>query len=104
MNAYTGGSDGLKKTFDVVGKHRNALFNEVCEKELDYERGDDFLQIGQINLAVVKHYFLNDVPRRSILAILYHTAFLFISAIFLPTVRWFISNQRMGELRPWRTM
>ncbi len=102
-NAYTGGSDGLKKTFAAASKHRNSLYNDVCEKELDYDRGDDFLQIGQLNLAVVRHILLHDVPRRSLLAIMYHTAFLFISATILPTVRWFVSNQRMGELRPWRS-
>ena len=102
-NAYTGGSDGLKKSFAETSKHRNSLYNEICERELDYERGDDFLQIGQLNLTAIKHYLLHDVPRRSLLAIIYHTGFLLVSAILLPAVRWFNSNVRMGELRPWKT-
>lgn len=102
-NSYTGGSDGLKKSFGDTSKHRNALYNDVCKQELDYDRGDDFLQIGQLNLAVIKHHFLHDVPRRSLLAIIYHTAFLLVSAILLPTTRWFNSNERMGELRPWKS-
>jgi len=55
-NAYTGGSDHLKKSFDDAAKHRVAVYNELCQRELDYERGDDFLQIGQYDLGVVRRY------------------------------------------------
>lgn len=49
-NSYTGGSDGLKKTWDEVPKHRDHRVNDLCRRELDYERGDDYLQIGRIDL------------------------------------------------------
>ena len=49
INAYTGGSDDLKKRFEDAPKHRNAAFNEVMQRELNYDRGDDFLQIGQVS-------------------------------------------------------
>jgi hypothetical protein len=55
-NAYTGGSDHLKKSFDDTAKHRVVAYNELCRRELDYERGDDFLQIGQYDLGVVRRY------------------------------------------------
>lgn len=55
-NAYTGGSDHLKKCFDDTAKHRVKAYNELCRRELDYERGDDFLQIGQYDLGVVRRY------------------------------------------------
>lgn len=102
-NAYTGGSDGLKKSFAQTGKHRSDLYNQFCERELDYGRGDDFLQVGQINLTVARDYLLHKVPRDSLLAVLYRAAFLFLSAAALPVIRWFISSRAMGELRPWKT-
>lgn len=55
-NAYTGGSDHLKKSFDDTAKHRVDAYNELCRRELDYERGDDFLQIGQYDFGVVRRY------------------------------------------------
>ena len=42
-NAYTGGSDELKKTFDIAAKHRDAIYNDLCATALDYSRGDDLL-------------------------------------------------------------
>ena len=35
-DAYTGGSDNLKKSFAEAPKHRAPLYNEMCERELDY--------------------------------------------------------------------
>jgi hypothetical protein len=64
-NAYTGGSDHLKKSFDAAAKHRDERYNEMCRRELDYERGDDFLQIGQYDLGVVRRYLLRDRPEKA---------------------------------------
>ena len=50
LNAYTGGSEELKKSFDAAPKHRDDAYNAMCADELDYARGDDFLQTGQINM------------------------------------------------------
>jgi hypothetical protein len=49
-NAYTGGSDHLKKPFSHAARHREDEYNEICRRELDYDRGDDFLQIGQLTV------------------------------------------------------
>lgn len=49
-NAYTGGSDSLKKTFGQAPRHRSEHFNDACARELNYERGDDFLQIGRMSV------------------------------------------------------
>ncbi len=51
-NAYTGGSDELKKTFVESPKHRNATVNEFCQTKLNYDRGDDVLQLGKLNFDV----------------------------------------------------
>ncbi|MEZ4417210.1 MAG: hypothetical protein R3E10_15760 [Gemmatimonadota bacterium] len=49
-NAYTGGSDGLKKPFSACAAHRDSTVNHYCQEHLDYERGDDFLQVGSLSL------------------------------------------------------
>lgn len=48
-NAYTGGSAGLRKTYAAAPKHRAERYNEMCLRQLDYARGDDFLQIGRVS-------------------------------------------------------
>jgi hypothetical protein len=65
-NAYTGGSDNLKKSFDNATKHRIDGYNDLCRRELDYDRGDDFLQIGQYDLGVVRRYLRRNVRREAV--------------------------------------
>lgn len=52
-NAYTGGSDELKKSYEHAGKHRDPRINRLCRDLLDYDRGDDLLQVGRLTLGVV---------------------------------------------------
>src|SRR4029077_4796747 len=40
-DAYTGGSDALKKSYDIAPKHRDEQYNAFCARELDYGRGGD---------------------------------------------------------------
>jgi hypothetical protein len=49
-NAYTGGSDDLKKSYEEAGKHRDPRINRLCQELLDYDRGDDLLQVGALTL------------------------------------------------------
>lgn len=56
-NAYTGGSDSLKKSFEECSKFRDPRVNEVCKDTLDYERGDDYLQLGLLTPSVVRQFF-----------------------------------------------
>ena len=48
QNSYTGGSEGLKKTLDQCRKHRDPRVNDLCTARLDYQRGDDLLQVGRV--------------------------------------------------------
>lgn len=66
-NAYTGGSDHLKKSFESTAKHRDAQYNERCMAELDYARGDDFLQVGQLTVSAVARCWFRSLARFSIL-------------------------------------
>lgn len=99
-DAYTGGSDDLKKTFDEAPKHRNAAFNAFCEAQLDYERGDDVLQLGLMDLAAVRRYLLRDVPKGKVAGLVITAGIMAMARVVLPMVHWFDTRQDWGILRP----
>ena len=99
-NAYTGGSDALKKTFDSAPKHRSASYNDFCARELDYGRGDDVLQLGRIDLAGARRYLLSEVPHGSLPALLAASAMLALQRLVLPVVYWMDDSRAFGTLRP----
>ena len=45
-NAYTGGSDELKKRLEECPDHRDPRYTAWCRDLLDYGRGDDVVQVG----------------------------------------------------------
>jgi hypothetical protein len=100
-NAYTGGSDELKKTFDESAKHRVETYNEFCQKELDYGRGDDVLQIGQMNFQAARTYLADTVPRGSLAALAVTGAAATLQRLVLPVVHWADSTRQWNVLRPW---
>jgi hypothetical protein len=100
QNAYTGGSDDLKKTFAAAAKHRQDKYNQLCQTMLDYERGDDFLQIGQVNLAAAQKYAFAEVPRASLPGLVLSGAFLGLQALLLPLLHWLDARRPWGSLRP----
>jgi hypothetical protein len=99
-DAYTGGSDVLKKSFDVAAKHRDEQYNAFCSRELDYARGDDFLQIGRIDLTAARKYLLSEVPAGSMPALLATSAVLALQRLVLPVMHWMDDNSAFGILRP----
>jgi hypothetical protein len=101
-DSYRGGSDHLKKRFEDAPHHREAVYNDYCAAELDYARGDDVLQIGQMNLGAARRYLLQDVPRHSLPAILGAAAFLMVQRVTLPLLYWLTPGRQWGRLRPWR--
>jgi hypothetical protein len=101
-NAYTGGSDALKKTFEVAPKHRNELYNAFCARELDYARGDDVLQLGRIDLAGARRYLLSEVPHGSLPALLATIGILALQRLVLPVIYWMDDTRAFGTLRPRR--
>lgn len=103
MDAYTGGSDDLKKTFAQAARHRQEKYNTMCEAELDYARGDDFLQIGQVNMAAAQKYAFAEVPRGSLPGVALSGAFLALQALLLPLLHWLDAKQPWGTLRPARS-
>ena len=95
-NSYTGGSDAMKKPFEAASKHRDDTVNAFCQTTLDYERGDDFLQIGQIDLPTVRAYFLREVPAGSRTSVLMVGAFAVLQNWIAPVVAW------LDVKRTWR--
>jgi hypothetical protein len=57
FDSYTGGSDNLKKTFEEAPKYRNEAVNAFCKAHLDYNRGDDFVQIGRLSRNLIHTFF-----------------------------------------------
>lgn len=73
-NAYTGGSDNLKKRYFEAPKYHDPAVNEWCRRELDYERGDDFLQLARFTPGVAWACARSFVLRSSLAAPVLHGA------------------------------
>lgn len=99
-NAYTGGSDNLKKTFAVAAKHRHADYNAYCERELDYARGDDVLQIGALDLAAGQRFLSRSVPRSALPQLAVQAAVVLAGAVLAPLIQWLDPARPYNRLRP----
>jgi hypothetical protein len=100
-NAYTGGSDHLKKKFEQAQAHRKSHYNEFCRNNLNYDRGDDFLQLGKMDLTATQTYLTRSVPAKSIVAVATSLIVVGIQGLLLPVVSWFDYRRHQGEIRPW---
>jgi hypothetical protein len=98
--AYTGGSDNLKKTFAVAAKHRHADYNAYCERELDYARGDDVLQIGKIDLAAGQRFLSRSVPRSALPQLAVQAMMVLAGAVLAPLIQWLDPTRPYNRLRP----
>ncbi len=98
-DAYTGGSDNLKKSFDVATKHRNDNYNAFCARELDYGRGDDVLQIGSLDLAAGQRFLMRSVPRAVLPQLMVQAAIVLAGALLAPLIQWLDPSRPFGRLR-----
>ena len=98
-NAYTGGSDHLKKTFEEAAKYRDEDYNTFCKNALNYERGDDILQLGQMDLSAASTYITKVVPKGSILNVIALSLLVAVRRVILPVSHWFNSSKDFGSLR-----
>ena len=99
LNAYTGGSDHLKKRWEDAPRHRDERYNELCRTQLNYERGDDFLQLGQVNLFTLWRYIAHSLPREAWAVALSRFAFVLANTLVVPVLRWLTPDLPMGDLR-----
>lgn len=98
-NAYTGGSDNLKKSFSIAAKHRDERYNRFCEQHLDYARGDDLLQIGRIDLNTARRFLKRSVPRHALPQLAVQGLIIAIQAVIAPLVQWLDADKPLGRLR-----
>ncbi len=91
-NSYTGGSDHLKKTFEITAKHRKQSYNDYCEKHLDYSRGDDFVQVGKLSANSFIQLFKNKKDSQSRIQLFINLLLFSVAALLLPILRWFIPS------------
>jgi len=101
-DAYTGGSDDLQKTWDEAPKHREARYNEYCANTLNYARGDDVLQLGQMDLTAMRGYLRREVPKSAVLGLVLTGALVALRRIVLPAMHWFDASQSWSVLRRYR--
>ena len=87
-NSYTGGSDNLKKSFETSPKYRNEKINIFCKENLDYERGDDILQIGTLSGKLIHNFFTKRVAEISRIQWFIYIVIAGIFAILLPILKW----------------
>lgn len=98
-DAYTGGSDNMKKTFDQATHHRNPAVNEMCRSKLNYERGDDFLQLGQLGFRVITELFKNKAQQMNTMQIAMNVGILMIARGILPIMQWLIPHDNLSQVR-----
>ena len=101
-NAYTGGSDDLKKSFAVAAKHRDARFNDFCADMLNYDRGDDLIQLGRMDLFAIRTYLSREVPKSAVLGLILTGGMVALRRLILPLVYWADSGKDWSILRPAR--
>lgn len=99
-NAYTGGSDNLKKSFEIATKHRNVGYNDYCAQALNYARGDDVLQIGVIDLGAGQRFLSRSVPKSALPQLLVQALVVGTGAIIAPLIQWLDTAKPYKRLRP----
>ena len=67
-------------------------------RSLDYERGDDVLQLGTLDLGAARRYVTRFVPARSAPGLLALGALTLVQSVALPVLAWFDPGRPYGEL------
>jgi hypothetical protein len=101
-DAYTGGSDDLKKTLADAPRHRDEAYNAFCAGALDYDRGDDVLQLGRMDLPAVRRYLAREVPPSRLAGVLAAGGLVLVGKLVLPALHWFDAGKPWSILRPAR--
>jgi hypothetical protein len=87
-NAYTGGSDELKKTWEEAPRHRLDQVNAFCQRGLDYVRGDDFLQLGRCTMRSTLMFLRSKLPEGSPARLMFQALMLLLLSAFVPIIQW----------------
>ena len=98
-DAYRGGSDHLKKSQDQAPLHRVKAYNDLCFEELDYARGDDFLQIGRANAEAARRILRRRLEGLTGVGFSLQLGSLFLSSLVAPLAQWLNPSRSQGDLR-----
>lgn len=98
-DAYRGGSDHLQKDFHQAPLHRMDGYNALCREELDYARGDDFLQIGRANAEAARRILRRRLSGLTGVGLSLQLASLFLSSLVAPLAQWLNPARSQGDLR-----
>lgn len=91
LNSYTGGSDNLKKTFDECPPYRKSpAVNTYMQENLDYNRGDDVLQLAILDIWIFVRTLKDKVIQSFLGNFAFNIIIVFFMAIILPYLRWLI--------------
>jgi hypothetical protein len=94
-DSYTGGSDNLKKTYEQCAKYRADRRVDVFLKDsLDYERGDDFLQVAFLDIKSIVRVLKNKVIQGVLGNFIINIFLALFLVIVLPYFRWLIPNAK----------
>jgi hypothetical protein len=89
-NAYTGGSDNLKKSFEETVKSRNEKVNALFRDHLDYSRGDDYIQLAILDYRLLFRFIGAKGVKSRLGYGLFNLGFLFFTALLVPVARWLV--------------
>ena len=98
-DAYKGGSDHLKKARANATDHRIGAYNTLCSQELDYNRGDDFLQIGRANAEAARRILRRRLAGLTGVGFSLQLGSLFLSSLVAPLAQWLNPARSQGDLR-----
>ena len=84
---------------ELAPNQRDVAVNSFCETELDYGRGDDVLQLGQIDLANALSYLAREVPPRALAAVFMAVSAALLNRLALPVWHWLDGRHDFGVLR-----
>jgi len=88
-NSYTGGSDNLKKTFEESTPYReDPRVNAYMQSNLDYARGDDVLQLAELDIWLLIRVVRSKAIRNNFSNLFFNLFIFLFIAIFLPYLRW----------------
>lgn len=96
-NAYTGGSDELKKTFDEAPKHRDDRVNQMCRTWLDYDRGDDILQLGLFTIRSALGFLRTKMPKGASFQLGFTALTLIVLGVLTPIVHWLVPPETQTQ-------
>ena len=75
---------------------------DSCEEHLDYERGDDFLQIGKFTMRSFSDYALKTVPKEAKVKVITSQIVAMVQSYLIPIILWLDDKNNYKGLKAWK--